>query len=238
LFKWALAFAVEIAVGSTSIRTMRRAPKHLAARARIPLPVPRSTTNFGSVTSRHLLKQAQQHCCRCVLTRAKSCASGNNQTAGKAASFPFCRRTNNHQLFPDSKRLGFLLVRKSLLANRVVIFWRVRQILGRASATHFVTCTRSRSARAFAQAARWSPAHRERGLAIFLRGRSASTGPLLFATDTLIPLGRPAPSLRNDECRSYFFSGAFSSFIFAIFWARPAANFSYWTLSIVNVPNI
>jgi len=48
-----------------------------------------------------------------VFTCAKRCPGGNNQTVEEADSFPSCRRTNNQQPFPDSKRLGFLLARKS-----------------------------------------------------------------------------------------------------------------------------
>ena len=43
LFSRAFSFAVEIAIGSLSIPITRVAPKHFAASARIPLPVPRST---------------------------------------------------------------------------------------------------------------------------------------------------------------------------------------------------
>jgi len=43
LFRRVFSFAVEIAIGSLSMPTTRVAPKYLAASARIPLPVPRST---------------------------------------------------------------------------------------------------------------------------------------------------------------------------------------------------
>ena len=43
LFRRAFSFAVAIATGSSSIPITRVAPRHLAASARIPLPVPRST---------------------------------------------------------------------------------------------------------------------------------------------------------------------------------------------------
>ena len=134
-----------------------------------------------------------------MLTRAKSRARRNDQPVGEAARLPVL---SENELPPVVSRFEATWVSpcaQIVAANRVAIFWRVRQILGRASATHFVTCTRSRSARAFAQAARWSQAYNERGLAIFPRARSASAGPLSFATDTLIPPGRRTPSLRNYD---------------------------------------
>jgi len=45
LFNLAFDFATEIAAGSLSIPMTRAAPKHLAAKARIPLPVPRSVSD-------------------------------------------------------------------------------------------------------------------------------------------------------------------------------------------------
>src|SRR4029077_3289321 len=45
LLRWEFAFATEIAFGSTSMPTTRPAPKRFAARARIPLPVPRSASD-------------------------------------------------------------------------------------------------------------------------------------------------------------------------------------------------
>src|SRR6476659_5841526 len=45
LFNRAFDLATEIAAGSLSIPTTRPAPKHFAAKARIPLPVPRSTSD-------------------------------------------------------------------------------------------------------------------------------------------------------------------------------------------------
>ncbi len=51
-FRRAFVFAVEIATGSTSIADTRRAPKRLAARARMPLPVPRSASDQRFFQSR------------------------------------------------------------------------------------------------------------------------------------------------------------------------------------------
>ncbi len=44
-FRCAFVFAVEIETGSTSMANTRRAPKRVAARARMPLPVPRSAND-------------------------------------------------------------------------------------------------------------------------------------------------------------------------------------------------
>lgn len=52
LLRRAFLRAVEIAIGSISIPITRFAPRHFAARARMPLPVPISTTNSRQRTRR------------------------------------------------------------------------------------------------------------------------------------------------------------------------------------------
>lgn len=55
----------------------------------------------------------------------------------------------------------------------------------------------------------------------------------------LLEKRRPtSPYFLMDATERYFFSEAEAFFICAIFCARPAAYFWYWTLSTVNVPNI
>jgi len=54
-FSLAFCFAVEIAIGSTSIPIMRFTPKRLAAKARMPEPVPTSTRNSGERTRHRVL---------------------------------------------------------------------------------------------------------------------------------------------------------------------------------------
>jgi hypothetical protein len=237
LFKWAPAFAVEIAVGSTSIPTTRRAPKHLAARARIPLPVPRSTTNFYSLPRVNSSSKRSNIAVVACSPGPKAAPAGTIKLWGKLPASRFVGERTTISRFPIRSGLGFSLCanrfiqsRRNFLARPPNSWTSLRDSFRDVHAISICTCFRP---------GRAMIASAPRASACNLSSRALSQhGPAVFRHRYINSSGATRCVSSKLRCRSYFFPGAFSSFICAIFWARPAANFSYWTLSMVKVPNM
>ncbi len=254
-----------------SANSTRRAPKRFAARARMPLPVPRSASDQPLFHSRVNCSSSRSDIAVVACSPVPNAVEAGITRSG---GFPTSEVIWESPCFEISNR--FPSLSGLVLETRVNRFSQSR---GNFSARppnsstnlresfrdlHVISsCNRLRPG--FEMIASWP---RERACKMLSRALSQASRvlvELVLSTaegasrrnrlSTECSLGSSAafrkvresvtlsPDTRDacatpDSGSIYFLSGAFSPFICAIFCARPAAYFSYWTLSIVKVPSI
>ena len=114
LFNRAFDLATEIAAGSLSIPVTWPAPKHFAAKARIPLPVPRSVSDQPRFQQRVSCSKKRSD----IAVVACSPVPNANEAGMTRWERPLCRDTKVPPTLETTIRLPILIAFESARANR------------------------------------------------------------------------------------------------------------------------